>query len=313
MSHHKSELWAVTCYFNPGGYRLRKENYREFRRQLSVPLVAVELSFDGTFELDQTDADLLIQLTGRHVMWQKERLLNVGIAALPAACQKFVWVDCDVVFTEPTWAEQTADALDDFILVQPFDRAVDLARGATLDSCAAGAPGRISRGLACEIAGGTDPRTILMEMGLRVRLGLAGGFAWAGRRDVFGATGLYDVCIMGSGSGAIHNAAWGLFDCTAHALRMNQSWRDHFEAWGRSVSRAADGRVGYVKGRLLHLWHGDLRNRKYVQRHVEFSRFKFDPRRDIARDNSGCWRWNSDKSEMHDYVRGYFFDRLDDG
>ena len=44
-------LWAITCYFNPVGYRRRLENYRMFRQRLKVPLVAVELSFDEKFQL----------------------------------------------------------------------------------------------------------------------------------------------------------------------------------------------------------------------------------------------------------------------
>ncbi len=31
------ELWAITCYFNPIGYRRKLANYRLFRHRLSVP------------------------------------------------------------------------------------------------------------------------------------------------------------------------------------------------------------------------------------------------------------------------------------
>jgi hypothetical protein len=57
-------VWAVTCYFNPAGYRLRLENYRVFRQRLNVPLATVELSFDGDFELRADDADALLQIRG---------------------------------------------------------------------------------------------------------------------------------------------------------------------------------------------------------------------------------------------------------
>jgi hypothetical protein len=43
------------------------------------------------------------------------------------------------------------------------------------------------------------------------------------------------------------------------------------------------------------------------------SRFQFDPFEDIAIDCQGVWRWNSDKREMHDYVRDYFASRMEDG
>jgi hypothetical protein len=79
VAAHNGPLWAVTSYFNPAGFRRRRENYRVFRDRLAVPLAAVELSFNGHFELAPQDAEILIQIPGRDVMWQKERLLNVAV------------------------------------------------------------------------------------------------------------------------------------------------------------------------------------------------------------------------------------------
>jgi hypothetical protein len=44
-------MWALTTYFNPVRYKRRLSNYRIFRSKLDIPLVTVELSFDGEFEL----------------------------------------------------------------------------------------------------------------------------------------------------------------------------------------------------------------------------------------------------------------------
>jgi hypothetical protein len=46
-----------------------------FRANLGAPLVTVELSFYGRFELTDQDADVLIQLSGGACSG-KERLLN---------------------------------------------------------------------------------------------------------------------------------------------------------------------------------------------------------------------------------------------
>ena len=81
------DVWAITCYFNPVGYRSRLANYRVFRRHLSVPLVTVELAYDAEFHLDRDDAEIMIQVRGGDVLWQKERLLNIALAALPRACR----------------------------------------------------------------------------------------------------------------------------------------------------------------------------------------------------------------------------------
>src|SRR5207248_771616 len=99
-------LWAITSYFNPMQYQRRRANYRLFRKYLRVPLVAVELSYGPDFELTGADADILIQLRGKDVMWQKERLLNVALSALPTDCHKVIWTDCDIIFETEDWSER---------------------------------------------------------------------------------------------------------------------------------------------------------------------------------------------------------------
>ena len=47
-------LHAVTCLFNPCGYRRPVQNHRRFAAGLAaagVPLTTVELSYDGRFEV----------------------------------------------------------------------------------------------------------------------------------------------------------------------------------------------------------------------------------------------------------------------
>jgi hypothetical protein len=94
---------------------------------------------------------------------------------------------------------------------------------------------------------------------------------------------------------------------------MNERQIEHYLAWAKPFHRAVGGRVGFVDGRVLHLWHGELRDRRYAQRHEGLVRFGFDPFSDIALDPSGSWRWNGSKSEMHEYVRDYFEFRKEDG
>ena len=116
-----ADLWGITAYFNPGRYARRLENYRVFRKHLGIPLVAVELAFDSEdFQLEAGDADILMQLRGADVMWQKERLLNLGLRALPQTCRKVALLDCDIVFGRGDWAAEAERRLDDIALLQPF-------------------------------------------------------------------------------------------------------------------------------------------------------------------------------------------------
>src|SRR2546428_4115978 len=123
-------LWAVTSYFNPSRYRTRLANYRMFRAHLKVPLVTVEASFDGHFELGPGDAEILVQRRAQAVLWQKERLLNVALDVLPPECTDVAWIDCDVIFTADDWPERARDALRMNSLIHLFSERANLGQGA---------------------------------------------------------------------------------------------------------------------------------------------------------------------------------------
>jgi len=71
--------------------------------------------------------------------------------------------------------------------------------------------------------------------------------------------------------------------------------------------------VGCLDGEIFHLWHGGIQGRRTRERHKGLQQFKFDPYSDIAIDMNGCWRWSTQKQNMHDYIRGYFAVRREDG
>src|SRR5271167_4518824 len=124
-------MWAMTSYFNPARYRRRLSNYKRFRADLGAPLVTVELSFDGMFELTKEDADILIQINGGAVLWQKERLLNVALRAVPKEERFIAWLDCDVIFGESNWVDLAEQALAAHNAIQLFSDILDLDVGDT--------------------------------------------------------------------------------------------------------------------------------------------------------------------------------------
>ena len=88
---------AVTCLFNPDGYRSKADNFARFRAGLAghgVPLLVVECAFDqAPFELPAGDGTM--QIRAADVMWQKERLLNLAIRSLPSCVTMVAWLDGD--------------------------------------------------------------------------------------------------------------------------------------------------------------------------------------------------------------------------
>lgn len=194
-------LWGITTYFNPARYRTRLANYKIFREHLNVPLIAVEYVL-GEPELTTQDAEILVQIPGRDVMWQKERLLNVALEHLPEECRYVAWLDCDIVFEEESWSQQAIAALEEDRLIQLFSEA------SLLERQAAGKP---------NLQAAVDQRRSLMQLleesgpnmklfsqtGLSQELNYCPGYAWAAPRDVLEQCRFYDAMIVGGADKAM--------------------------------------------------------------------------------------------------------------
>ena len=315
MRAHGSELWAITSYFNPIGFARRLANYRVFRERLSVPLVTVELARSRErFQLRPGDADILIQLVGDDLLWQKERLLNIALQSVPAPCRKIAWPDCDVVFERPDWGQLVSAALEQSPFVQTFATFSDLGPAARFNN--GQPPADVLGGgesLAYRLSNGETVEELFQpHRGNRLKRGRALGMAWAARRDLLERHGLYDACILGSGDKAIALAALGHFDLVT-SLEMNHRQIAHYLTWAQPFFADVRGRVGHVEGRVYHLWHGDLIDRQHRQRLVHFAEFGFNPFNDVVRDDADCWRWRTDREDVRGYLQQYFESRREDG
>lgn len=303
-------MWAVTVYFNPMGYRRRRDNYCVFRSYLRLPLITIELAYEDTFQLGPDAAEILVQIRGRDVLWQKERLLNHALHVLPPECDAVVCVDCDVIFEADDWPERTAELLDRFLLVQPFSRlnrtAPDWEPSQTRPAGA-----EVLRTPASLLASGTSLADCMGTPAEQFKCST--GTAWAMSRRFLERHRFYDACIIGGGDSAFVRAAYGRFDDAVRLQHMNERRRMHYLTWARPFYEAVGGSVASLEGDLLHLWHGTPQDRRYRRRTEQLEPFAFDPYEDIALDQNGAWRWSSDKPDMHAFVRGYFAARHEDG
>ena len=306
---HTKELWLITCYFNPSHYRTKFENYQRFKeriQQAGLPLLTIECAF-GQDEFDLEASPDVLQVRAQDVMWQKERLLNLAIRQLPSSAKKVAWMDCDILFANPKWAVETARLLDEFPIVQPFTQSFRLPQDQLRYSGAA----EMVRG---GIAAITHRSPVWLTQGDFARHGHP-GYAWAAQRSLLEKHGLYDAMIIGSADHMMAHAMYGDFasPCLNANLGNRSARLDHFQRWGEALHQDVQGRVGYVAGNLLHLWHGDVKNRQYSPRHHKLAQFQFDPHSDIQLSSSGLWEWASPKPELHEWVVNYFSQRQEDG
>lgn len=311
-----SEFWGVTVYFNPQAIPIQLDNLQRFSqriREQGLKLLIVELAFGNTaFAVGDGAGDRVVRRRAHAVLWQKERMLNWGMAQLPSTCDKVAWLDGDILFENEDWVAQTADLLDQHVVVQPFDTACWLPRGET--SMPPGAPlgvgeGRRLPGFVAGVTANTLPaqrRRALRHYWLSGHT----GFAWAARRSLLAAHSLYDRAIVGGGDVLIAHAFLGDEDFwegrNDYCRHLTPATMAELGRWSRDIDHDVAGRVAYTPGRVLHLWHGDMADRNYMARLQILVDHEFDPARDVTIDESGCWEWNSNKPALHRAVQDYF-------
>jgi SAM-dependent methyltransferase len=297
-------------------------------------LLTVEWHPAGQYQLGPEDADVLIQVRGGDLMWQKERLLNLGFARLPAAVEYVAWLDCEVLFDDPRWPERTTRALQEYRAVQPFSHVWYTSAGQAREI--AEAPHRPDRRWSRYRVGSgviasakllhQQGREALVDADLRGHLNpdLANdgsqlaripGLAWAVRRSTLADLALFDRAIIGAGDwlwmlGILGSSQRWL----AEASRLGYSYLDSssYSKWAEAAWARFGGSVGYVEAPLLHLYHGPLGNRGYKARHRSFSRLGIDIETDITTTAEGPWQFVDARPEWTEFMHTYFRERRED-
>jgi hypothetical protein len=302
------DLWVISSFFNPNGYKTKLRNYERFIEVIArsgLNWLVVECAFgDAPFVLPGSPS--IIRTRSCHVMWQKERLLNLALSRLPSDCSKVAWLDCDVLFENPDWAVGASRTLDYCPVVQLFETAIRLPRNHSFYD----GEGDAWRSFASVY--GERPNQLLK--GDFASHGHS-GFAWAARRDVLHEHGLYDACISGSGDHMMAHGFCGDWEssCIDRILGNNNPHRRHFSQWCKRTYKNVRARVGCVSGALLHLWHGDIDNRRYVTRNRELAALGFDPYHDIRTNGAGCWEWARQRPALQKWAERYYAGRKEDG
>jgi len=304
------------------GYRSRRRNYRAFWQRLGgVPLLTVEQGHRGRFELGPEEATILVQIPSRDVMWQKERLLNRALEALPSDCRTVVWLDSDILFEREDWPQRAVEALQQAALVQLFSRTYYLRPDADLSRPLVEQSYLARRSTASGLVeGGLTRNALVASLEALKAHGMAldhsNGHAWAIRREALERVGFYESMIVGGGDYVFLQAALGQFE----TVRDGHGWTAadspqyrHYLRWAERLHAVVQARIGMVPGDIFNLWHGELLDRRYMPRHQILTAHGFDPDHDIAIDEHGSLRWNSEKPALHEAVRRYFEDRREDG
>ena len=302
------DLWVVSTYFDSEGYanKLRAlKSYIAMMEKSGIPMLLVEGSF-GRRSFLLPKSDKILQVRCPSVMWQKERLLNLGIENLPTSCKKVAWLDTDIFFENPRWAVETAELLEKFPIVQPYDLVLWLPKGARQFS---------GRGIAWSgFSAVAQNHPGLFLSGDFDRHGHT-GYAWAARKDLILKHGLYDRSIAGSGDHLMAHAMMGDLSspCVTNSVGAANPFRDSFHAWAKPFHSDVRSNVGFVRGAVLHRWHGDRKKRYYYKRMVGLLARDYNPSLDVTVAPSGALQWTEHGTPLKRWMKDYFTKRQEDG
>ena len=192
---------VVVPYFHFGRNAQMCENYQRFINRLNFKDVfVIECALPGDFEIPESLQFIRIEADSGNLMWQKERLINIAIKALPKEYTNVAWIDADVWFDDKDWHKELNEKLQDFAFVQLFDSAEHLDENDK-----------------------PEFRFRSPFSSNRPELRPHPGFAWAARREIVEAAGgIFDYHVMGDGDSFIRQALNDIVhdDSTGHSQEI---------------------------------------------------------------------------------------------
>jgi len=304
-------FWGVTTYFNPLGYANKSENYSIFRessKKQGLKLLTVELAFGKTpFELKETDADILIRLRTKkeNIIWHKEAMLNIGLKNLPADCDKFVWLDCDIIFKNDRWISETSTLLERYALVQPYRYFIRLPKGKRDLG-----PDQINELITSgKHSYGVSLIDIEKKAKSKSYIDPNSRGIWAARRKIFDIIQFFEYDIVGGGDTWMLHAFTSSIPITTKLDLYPDTFRQKYLKWYSVATREIKGSVFVSEGAVLHLWHGKIENRDYWGRHKKICEANYNPDTDIIKDSQGLWEWTGENKGLQRVFRRHFADR----
>jgi len=314
--HLPGTVWGITTFFNPARYKNKSCIYHIFRessKNQGLNLLTVELAFDNnSFELEKKDADILIQLRTKkeNILWQKEAMLNIGLNKLPQECDKIVWLDCDIIFKNSNWISETSKLLEKYSIIQPFQYCVRLSKGQQdLEDF------ELNQLV-------TDKKDININKSIVYSIFSEKeddfnnyswpGYAWAGRKNIFDKIKFFDYGIIGSGDQFMADAFTDNYPKYTMEIYSDEMKKKYID-WSINASKEINKSVSFTKGVILHLWHGETKNRYYFDRHRSIGKLNFNPDLDLNKNDEGLWEISPNRSVLQKTLFLYFLARNEEG
>lgn len=308
------KLHVIVVVTNAIRFKSRYRLYQEFEQKLlknnQIVLWTTEIAFgDRPFAVTEPGNPHHIQLRSYEELWHKENLINVALAHMTRQTPDWeyvAWIDADIEFLRPDWANETLHQLQHYMMVQMWTHAIDLGPNGETLATHVSFLHQYQRGKPYCYGGNNA----------KYHEHWHPGYAWAARREAIDSVGgLIDTALLGAGDNHMAHALIGKLDFTTDK-GLHPNYFKHLSIWQDRCERFIRRDVGYVDGTILHFWHGKKKDRRYHDRWKILVDNQFNPDWDLKRDAQGLWQLtdHGDLRSIHlrDQVRHYFRSRNED-
>lgn len=303
----------ISCFFNPmkSLYRLAAFNkFYDSIKHLNHEIVECVIGSDSPQLPENKNIE---RVYTENLLWHKESLLNNIVKNLPAKYKYVFWIDADVMFTNKNWLKESVEKLQTQYIIQPFEYCMHLEKDETRPSFniddakkevnniqnrnnIQSKDRRVWRSFSANYATTSLSKSSNYDVHGHV------GFAWGARRNVLDKIPLYDKALIGGADHIVAHAAAGQIphSCIERSFTDNIN---EINEWSRKFYDVVRGKIGYAKGDLYHIWHGDVGKREYFKRIKDFTE---KSKVITAKDKNGLYITGKEDDK---YVTNYFRNR----
>lgn len=282
----RDDLVICTTHFNPCKFIKSKNTFYEWCKWLGP-----NINYLKTYELVYDDekpeilgSEVVYGTSDKHIMFQKEALINKCLNEVSDKIKYFVWMDHDIIIEDKDWIEKSIEKIKNNVkCVQLFKEIYYL---------------------------GPDQKIIFSDYG-RVAYfshGAPGG-AWIASIDFLKEIGgLADKTIVGGGDECFVTSVLPGSNVFKYD---NKKLIEHNTKYILNI-RSKGYVCSFLDSESFHIYHGTIVNRKYGIRGEILKKQDYNPYEDVLINSDGILEWSSYKPELHKLVKEYFRNRKED-
>jgi hypothetical protein len=293
------QLYVILPYFNFCGFKRRRQLFLEFidriRADSRIRIVVSEClgpaplgKLKGVWEHVKVETGCSL--------WIKENLINIAIKGLPKNWKYVSWIDADISFLNENWVSDTIDKLQSDDVVQMFHSVINFGPN--------GEPIKVDKSFGFMYRGSGKPYMKNDKYGFWHT-----GYAWACNRKAWNQMkNLVDWAILGSADRHMAMAFAGLVTDSCPG-NIHQNYKNLLIEFQNRVKGLS---LSWVRGTIMHHWHGALEKRKYRERWDILTKNSYDPLTDIGLTENGVIQMSRKGQRLIGPIEDYFMERDED-